>query len=98
MAAPYPNPVIFIPGIMGSALRDEYPGEPEPVWSPLRLLIKAYERITLHPDDCRYELAEPARVVAERVFQLIYGEIIEELRQNLTPQSDQPVPVFPFPY
>ncbi|HEY6070150.1 MAG TPA: alpha/beta hydrolase, partial [Chthoniobacterales bacterium] len=98
MPAAYPNPVVFVPGIMGSALRDEYPVEPETVWSPLRLLIKAYERITLHPEDRRYELEEPARVVSEKVFQLIYGEIIEELRHNLTPQLDQPVPVFPFSY
>ena len=83
---------------MGSALRDEYPVDPETVWSPLRLLIKAYERITLHPDDRRYELQEPARVAADKVFQLIYGEIIEELRHNLTPQPDQPVPAFPFPF
>ena len=98
MPTPFPHPVIFVPGIMGSALRDEYPVDPETVWSPLRLLIKAYERITLHPDDRRYELQEPARVAADKVFQLIYGEIIEELRHNLTPQPDQPVPAFPFPF
>lgn len=43
---------------MGSALRDEYPVDPETVWSPLRLLLKPYERITLHPDDRRYDLTD----------------------------------------
>lgn len=93
-----PYPVVFVPGIMGSALRDEYCVDPETVWSPVRLLIKSYERITLHPSDVRYELVEPARVMPDKVFELIYGEIIAELRHNLTPQADRPVPVFPFPY
>lgn len=96
--ASLPSPVIFLPGIMGSVLRDEYPVDPETVWSPLKLLIKSYERITLHPSDVRYELIEPARVNSDQVFVLIYGEIIEELRHNLTPQADKPVPVFPFAY
>ena len=98
MAAALPSPVIFVPGIMGSVLRDQYPVDPETVWSPLKLLIKSYERITLHPSDVRYELIEPARVAADQVFVLIYGEIIEEMRHNLTPQSDRPVPVYPFAY
>jgi len=91
-------PVIFLPGIMGSALRDQYPVTPETVWSPFKLLIKDYDRVTLHPSDPRYELNEPARVAADQVFDLIYGEFIEELRHNLSPQADQPVPVFPFAY
>jgi len=96
--ARYPNPVIFLPGIMGSALRDQYPVEPETVWSPFKLLIKAYDRITAHPSDTRFELNEPARVVADQVFEIIYAEFIEELRHNLSPQGDEPVPVFPFAY
>src|SRR2546427_8603069 len=98
MPTPYPYPVIVLPGIMGSALRDQYPVEPDTVWSPFKLLIKAYERITPHPSDTRYELKEPARVVADQVFELIYGEFIEELRHNLTATADEPIPVFPFAY
>jgi len=45
----YPSPVIFLPGIMGSALRDEYPVSPETVWSVLKAATKSYERINLHP-------------------------------------------------
>ena len=98
MATPYPNPVIFLPGIMGSALRDQYPVGPETVWSPFKLLLKAYERITPHPNDLRYELQEPARVTPDQVFEIVYGEFFEELRHNLSPQADEPVPVFPFAY
>ncbi len=83
---------------MGSALRDQYPVAPEVVWSPLKLLVKAYERITPHPLDTRYELQEPARVVADQLFDLTYGEFIEELRHNLTTRADEPVPVYPFAY
>lgn len=93
-----PNPAIFLPGIMGSALRDQYPVSPETVWSPLKLLVKAYDQITLHPSDTRFELQEPARVGAEQVFELVYGEFIEELRHNLTAKADEPVPVYPFAY
>ncbi|HVV72543.1 MAG TPA: hypothetical protein VHI52_13770 [Verrucomicrobiae bacterium] len=98
MGSQLPNPVVFVPGIMGSALRDEYPVSPETVWSPLKLLIKSYDRITLHPSDIRFELEEPARVKADQVFDLIYGEFIAELRHNLTAKADEPVPVYPFAY
>jgi len=94
----YPYPVIFLPGIMGSALRDQYPVSPETVWSPFKLVIKAYDRITTHPSDTRYELNEPARVVADQVFEIVYAEFIDELRHNLSPQADEPVPVYPFAY
>jgi pimeloyl-ACP methyl ester carboxylesterase len=95
---PYPYPVIVIPGIMGSELRDEYPVAPETVWSPFKLLIKAYDRITAHPDNTRLELVEPARVVKDQLFEIAYSELVEELRHNLSPQADEPVPVFPFAY
>ncbi|MBP7141087.1 MAG: hypothetical protein KBA71_04225 [Opitutaceae bacterium] len=93
-----PAPVLFVPGIMGSTLRDEYPVDPENVWSVLKAATKNYDRITLHPDDVRYELVEPARVARDQVFQLFYGEIIEELRHNLTQDPASPVPVYPFAY
>jgi hypothetical protein len=60
--------------------------------------LKSYERITLHPDDLRYEMKEPARVVKDQVFELFYNEIIEELRHNLSPGPEKTVPVFPFAY
>jgi hypothetical protein len=91
-------PVIFVPGIMGSALRDEYTLDPETVWSPFKMMLKRYDRITLHPDDPRYEVMEPARVVADKAFEICYSEFIEELRHNLSPSSDQPVPVYSFAY
>ncbi len=93
---PLPNPVIVVPGITASDLQDAYAVTPETVWSSL--LNKNYDRILLHPDDLRYELQEPARVVPTAVFGTPYGAFIEELRYNLTEHRDQPVPVYPFPY
>lgn len=93
---PIQNPVIVVPAITASELRDEYPVKPETVWSAV--LNKAWERICLHPDDIRYELQEPARVRYDNVFSAVYGDLIDELRHNLTDRADRPVPVFPFAY
>jgi pimeloyl-ACP methyl ester carboxylesterase len=88
-------PVIVVPGITASTLRDEYPLPPETVWS---VLTKDYARISLHPDDTRYEVMEPARLRADQLVELAYRELVEELRYNLRPAEDQPVPVYPFAY
>jgi pimeloyl-ACP methyl ester carboxylesterase len=98
MTTPFPYPVIVLPGIMGTSLRDLYPVDPENVWSPAKLLLKDFERVTLHPSDVRFELQEPARVVADQLFGIAYQDFVEELRHNLSPKSDAVVPVFPFAY
>jgi pimeloyl-ACP methyl ester carboxylesterase len=90
------NPVIVLPGITASELRDDYPVKPETLWSAV--LNKDYERICQHPENLRYEAREPARVRVDAVFPLIYKDFIEELRHNLTSKADEPVPVFPFAY
>jgi pimeloyl-ACP methyl ester carboxylesterase len=88
------NPVIVIPGITASSLRDTYAVDPDTVWGVLR---KDELRAALHPDDLRYELVEPARIEADAVFRIIYGSLIEELRTELGTR-DQRTPVYPFPY
>jgi pimeloyl-ACP methyl ester carboxylesterase len=88
-------PVIVVPGITASALRDEYTLPPESLWTALK---KEYERVALHPDDMRYESIEPARVTADTVLEIAYKELIEELRHNLRESQDESVPVFAFPY
>jgi pimeloyl-ACP methyl ester carboxylesterase len=93
---PLPNPVIVVPGITASNLRDEYAVSPETVWSTL--FKKSYGRTILHPEDIRFELLEPARVTADSVFKVAYGSLIGELRHNLSDRLDEPVPVYPFPY
>jgi pimeloyl-ACP methyl ester carboxylesterase len=90
-----PYPVIVVPGITASNLQDEYYIDPEVVWS---VLSKNYERIALHPNDLRYEAVEPARVKSGKLFEIVYNELIDELRYNLKEKEDQPVPVYPFAY
>ena len=91
----HPPPVIVVPGITGTSLRDAYPMPPETIWS---VSTKGYERSALHPDNLRFEAAEPARIVPDQLFDVVYGELVEELRHNLRRREDQPVPVFPFSY
>ena len=66
-------PVIIIPGITGTSLRDEYTLPPETVWS---VLSKDYPRISLHPDNVRYEAIEPSRVRSEQLFGIVYQDLI----------------------
>ena len=95
MSATIP-PVIVIPGITASDLFDQYELPPEAVWTTMR--HKRHDRITLHPADQRYELLEPARVKPGGPFPLVYGELVEELRDGLSEGRAGPVPVFPFGY
>src|ERR1051326_3137631 len=92
-----PNPVIVIPGVIATYLRDEYPLPPDSLWEVLEL-SKEYERVSLHPDNLRYEAIEPARVVPGQLYEIAYKELIEELRHDLRTREDQPVPVYPFAY
>ena len=91
----YIPPVIFVPGITGTYLRDEYQLPPDRVWG---VLERNFTRVALHPDDPRFEAVEPARVRPDSIFEVPYKEIIQELRYNLCTNEDRPVPVFPFAY
>jgi len=88
------NPVIVIPGITASSLQDYYEVSPETVWG---ILKKDELRAALHPNDRRYELVEPARVEADALFKIVYGDLIEELRAELSTPAT-PTPVYPFVY
>ncbi len=91
----YIPPVIFVPGITGTYLRDEYLLPPDRIWG---MIEHNYGRVALHPDDPRFEAIEPARVRADSIFDVAYKEIIQELRYSLCTDEDSPVPVFPFAY
>ncbi len=92
---PSSDPVIVIPGVTATYLRDLYPLPPEDIWAVIR---KDYERAQLHPDDIRYEARQPAKIQADQVYEIAYRELIEELRYNLTQKEEEPVPVYPFGY
>lgn len=92
-----PDPVIVVPGITATYLRDDYPLPPEIIWKVLPNQ-KDYGRATLHPDDPQYEAREPAVIRPGQLYEIAYKELIEELRYNLSPSPDQDVPVYPFGY
>ncbi len=78
-----PPPVIVVPGITASVLRDEYDLPPSRVWSTA--LKRGFDRVALHPQDQRYEAREPARVTPSHPFPVAYEDLIEELRDGLSP-------------
>jgi pimeloyl-ACP methyl ester carboxylesterase len=90
-----PDPVIVVPGITANYLQDQYPLPPEDIWTVLSL---DYERAALHPDNLSYEAGEPALVRTGQLYEIAYKELINELRHNLSPSADLPVPVYPFAY
>ena len=92
-----PNPVILVPGITATYLKDHYAVSPDTVWAVLPH-SKKFERVALHPDNLRYEAREPSRVLPDQLYEIAYRELIEELRHNLTPHEEKPVPVYPFGY
>ncbi len=89
------HPVIVVPGIMGTSLHDDYPLKTADLWT--MVLNKDYHRISMHPDNLKYEAVEPSRVYAGRLFS-IYNDLIEALRYDLSAKADEPTPVFAFPY
>ncbi len=88
-------PIIFVPGITASSLRDLYSLPPEQVWATFS---KEYRRVSLHPNDLRYESAQPAMIKPDQVFEVAYKELIHELREEFLDICGNEVPVYPFAY
>lgn len=93
---PLTAPVIVVPGITASVLRDEYDIPPSDVWTTI--FHRDHDRIVLHPSDLHLEAREPSRVTHSHLFPLVYEELIEELRDDLREDDLEPVPVYPFSY
>ena len=97
-----PNPVIMVPGITATDMQDDYPLPPEQVWTTRRR--REHDRLALYPPrppsspDPLYEVREPALVRPGGPFPLVYGEMVEELREELDPAGKVHTPVYPFSY
>ena len=92
---PLPDPVIVVPGITAGTLHDHYVMPPDDLWT---VIGHKFERLALHPDNLRFEASGPAVVRPGQLFEIAYNELISELRHNLSPNADQPVPVYPFSF
>lgn len=95
MARKFPDPVIVVPGVTATYLRDLYPLPPETIWTVLR---QEFGRAQMHPDNPRFEAQQPAVVRPDQLYEIAYEALIEELRYNLAERPEEPVPVFPFGY
>ncbi len=97
-------PVILVHAITGSVLRDEYPLSPEAVWDPGVFGVEAFDRIAIHPDSTTvpekplYEAIGPSRVTPSHAVGLIYGQLVELLRNDLPERGEDKVPAYVFAY
>lgn len=94
-------PVILVPGITGSVLRDVYPLPPQAVWDPGVFGVEAFERIAIHPESPApspekrlYEALGPSRVTASHGVRIVYGELLDLLRKDLAETGEPPVPAY----
>jgi hypothetical protein len=90
-----PNPVIFVPGVTATDLRDLYCFPPSKVWG---LMTHDYDAVGLHPENQRYEGQLPSQITPDQIFEIAYKEMILDLRHDLTLKADKPVPVYIFGY
>lgn len=100
-----PPPVVLVHAITGSVLRDEYPLPPEPVWDPGVFKVEAYDRIAIHPESPApspetpvYEALGPSRVAVSHTVRIVYGELIDLLRKDLSEKGEPVVPAYLFSY
>lgn len=97
-------PIIIVHAITAGGLRDEYEPDHRRVWSPLEMTSHSYQRIQLYPhvglssDEPRFEALQPALVRPGEPFGIIYKELIEELKHNLSYAPTPIQPVFAFVY
>ena len=89
------HPIIVVPGVTATNLRDLYPMPPDTLWS---LLTHEFDRVALHPENFDHEAVQPAQVVPDEAFEISYKEMVLDLRHDLSPSADRPVPVYVFSY
>jgi len=90
------TPVIVVPGITATSLEDQYAVVPEALWAPP--FHRDFDRISMHPDDARYEARGPSRVAPHALLSSIYEDLVAALRHDLSPSADMPTPVYAFAY
>ena len=50
----------------------------------------------MHPNNLKVEAQQPASILADQVYEIVYKELIYELREELKDFADVDVPVYPF--
>ncbi|MEM1184605.1 MAG: hypothetical protein AAGI53_06335 [Planctomycetota bacterium] len=97
-------PVVVVHAVTAAGLDDHYRLNHQRVWSPISMAQHRYERVTLYPHvgltqgAARYEAQNPSMVRTGELFSLIYEEIVDDLRNELSYRGVPTQPVFPFAY
>lgn len=97
-------PIIIVHAITAGGLHDHYPIDQERVWGPGELAFKLFDRISLYPttgiadERMRYEAHGPSLVRPSEVFKMIYGELVAELKHNLSYAKTPVQPVYTYSY
>lgn len=82
----YPHPIIFVHGIKGAWLKNEYPVDyqDEVLWKGLEIFGR-YDELHLHPGDPSVDADARRLVGPHQAIALAYESFVEELRQEVTP-------------
>jgi hypothetical protein len=81
------NPVIFVHGIQGSWLKNQYPVDyqNEIYWDAI--LRKDFDKIKLSPLDQGVDQGDEYLIAAHQTISLIYSSLMREIREDVTPAS-----------
>lgn len=88
MKVKYPYPIIFVHGIKGAWLKNEYPVDfqDEVLWNGLEIMGH-YDDLSLHVDDASIDQDAQHLVSPHQAIALVYESFVEELRQEVTPYT-----------
>ncbi len=83
----YPNPIIFVHGIQGAWLKNQYPVDyqNEIYWTGI--MKKQFSKIHLSDIDSRVDRDIDKFIFPHQAVELIYESIVEELRREVTEQT-----------
>jgi len=83
----YPNPIVFVHGMQGSWLKNQYPVDyqDEIYWTGI--LRKQFSKIHLSSIDSTVDYDIDRFIFPHQAVALIYESIVEELRREVTEQT-----------
>jgi hypothetical protein len=94
-------PVIFIPGILGTTLADNYPIDHNVVYNPVKDLFTDFDPIMMD-DSGQYDSYLDRYIQGNEIASIVYKKIVSELREELRlikdDVYDEFVKVYLFPY
>ena len=83
------TPIIFVHGIQGSWLKNEYPVDydNQKLWTGIPLLGRKYAKLPLSDVDSEVDAAVERFIFPHQAVPLAYESIVDELREEVTPYT-----------